>query len=76
MPRSTRERNATAVAQLTAVAPNKEQQARIDAITKAAISFARAVIKNTEDTPEATLAQRDIERAKRQAIAAVFSKAQ
>lgn len=72
MARTPRERNRVAADNLTAKPATKDQQARIDAITKAAISFARVVIKNTDDTPESTLAQRDIERAKRQAVAAVF----
>jgi hypothetical protein len=73
MARTPRERNRIAAENIESKTPTQEQQGRVAAITKAALSFAKVVIKNTEDTPAATLAQRDIERAKRQAVAAVFA---
>lgn len=72
MPRTVRERTRAVTHSLTLQSPAPEEGDRLDAIREAAIKFAKVVVKNTEDGPEATLAQRNIEKAVFYAVRSVL----
>lgn len=63
MATTVRERNKKVIRSLTLQGTTTEQGAHMDAIRKAAQSFAKVVVKHTESGPESTLAQRHIEQA-------------